>query len=86
MTTSTQDQNDFFLRVFATVAMLGPILLVMIAGALPEGLARGQLIVFGHYGIVAVLAAALVLRTAYGFGFSRAFQLAPSNPNHSVTT
>jgi hypothetical protein len=53
---------------------------------LPEGLARGQLIVFGYGGIVVALATALVLRTVYGLGFSKAFKLAPSNPNHRFAT
>jgi hypothetical protein len=86
MTTSTQHHSDFFLRAFTTVAILGPILLVMIAGTLPEGLARGQLIVLGDGGIVVALATALVLRTVYGLGFSNAFKLAASRSNYSVTT
>ena len=85
MTTSTYDQSDFFIRAAAAVAILGPILLVMISGTMPEGLARGQLIVSGHIGIVVALATALVLRAVYGLGFSKAFKLAASKPNHSVT-
>jgi len=85
MTTRTQDYSDRFIRAFATAAILGPMLLVIITGALPEGLARGQLIVAGNGGIVVALAAALVLRTAYGLGFSKAFKLAAANPNYSVT-
>jgi hypothetical protein len=86
MTTSPRDHSDLFLRAFAAVAILAPIALVMIAGTVPEGLARGQLIVFGYGGIVAALAAALVLRTVYGLGFSNAFKLAASNPNQGFAT
>ena len=86
MTTSTHDNSDFLVRACASVAILGPLLLVMIAGTLPEGLARGQLIVFGDGGIVVALATALILRTVYGLGFSKAFKLAGSNPNHRFAT
>ena len=84
MSTPTQSRGDLFVRAFATLAILGPILLVMIAGVLPEGLGRSQLILFGEGGIVAALAAALVLRAVCGLGFSKAFKLAAANPNYSV--
>jgi hypothetical protein len=80
MTTSTHDHSDFFIRAAAAVAILGPILLVMIAGTLPEGLTRGQVVVFGDGGIVVALATALVLRAVYGLGFSKAFKLAATKP------
>jgi hypothetical protein len=86
MTISTHDHSDFFIRAFAAVAILAPILFVMIAGSLPEGLARGQLIVFGYGGIVLALATALVLRTVYGLGFSKACRLAASKSNHQFST
>ncbi|MGA2707723.1 MAG: hypothetical protein ACLP0B_07395 [Steroidobacteraceae bacterium] len=85
MTTHTLGHNDLFVRAFATSAMLGPMLLVMIAGALPEGPARAELIVSGNGGIVIALAAALVLRAVYGLGFNKAFKLAAENPDYSVT-
>jgi hypothetical protein len=72
MSTATQSRGDLFVRAFATLAILGPILLVMIAGVLPEGLGRSQLILFGDGGIVAAQ------------GFSKAFKLAAANPNYSV--
>jgi hypothetical protein len=81
-----QHQSDFFPRAFATVAMLGPILLVLIAGTLPEGLERGQLIVSGHGAIVAILAASLVLRAVYELGYRRASELAASKPYYLVAT
>jgi hypothetical protein len=73
MTTSTK-KNDgyFFYRALAAVAMIGPILLVFAVGTLPEGLERGDLIVYGHGVLLAVLAAALVLRAVYALGFSKA--------------
>jgi len=85
MSTPTQSRGDLFVRAFAALAILGPILLVMIAGVLPEGPARSQLILLGDGGIVVALAAALVLRAVYGLGFSKAFKLAAANPNYSVT-
>ena len=86
MTTSTKNHNDFFYRVLAAVAMVGPILLVIAAGTLPEGLERGDLIVYGQGVVVAVLATALALRAAYTLGFSKALKSTASEPNYSVTT
>ena len=74
MKTSTKSYSDFFYRALAAVAMIMPILLVFAAGTLPEGLERGDLIVYGHEVVLAVLVAALVLRAAYTLGFSKALQ------------
>ena len=85
MTASTV-QSIFFTRAFTAVAILGPILLVIIAGTLPEGTSvRGDLIVNGHIFIVTALATALVLRVVYGMGFSHARKLLASSPNRSLT-
>ncbi len=81
MTTSTKNHSDFFYRALAAVAMVGPILLVIAAGTSPEGLERGDLIVYGQGVVVAVLASALVLRAAYTLGFSKALKSAASEPN-----
>jgi hypothetical protein len=67
---------DRFVRGIAAVAMLGPMLLVVMAGLLPEGLERGQLVVWGNAGIVVALTLALLLRVAYAMGYTSAFQLA----------
>ena len=64
MTTSTAFQGDFFTRAITAVAILGPILLAIIAGTLPEGM-RGDLIVDGHIFIAATLATALLLRSSW---------------------
>ena len=83
MKTGTNEHSSFFYRALAAVAMIGPIFLVFAAGTLPEGgLERGDLIVYGHGVLLAVLATALVLRT---LGFSKAFKIAVSEPKHSVT-
>ena len=83
MKTVTNEPSSFFNRAFAAVAMIGPIFLVFAAGTLPEGgLERGDLIVYGHGVLLAVLATALVLRT---LGFSKVFKIAVSEPKHSVT-
>jgi hypothetical protein len=52
---------------------------------LPEGLERGDLIVYGHGVLLAGLATALALRAAYTLGFSKAFKIAVSEPKHSAT-
>ena len=74
MITSTKSYSDFFYRRLAAVAMIAPILLVFAAGTLPEGLERGDLIVYGHGVVLAGLATALVLRAAYALGFAKALQ------------
>jgi hypothetical protein len=85
MTTFTKHHSDFFYRALAAVAIIAPILLVFAAGTLPEGLERGDLIVYGYGVVLAVLATALVLRAAYALGFSKALKIAASVPNYSVT-
>jgi hypothetical protein len=85
MTTFTNNHSDFFYRALAAVAMIAPMLLVFAAGTLPNGLERGDLIVYGHEVVLAVLATALVLRAAYSSGFSKAFKIAASEPNYAVT-
>ena len=71
MTVSSPVRSDLFTRALATVAILGPILLVAFCGTLPEG-SRGQLIVDGHAFLVIALATALILRGVYALGFSHA--------------
>ena len=85
MKTSTKSYSDFFYRALAAVAMITPILLVFAAGTLPEGLERGELIVYGYGVVLAILATALVLRAVFRLGFSKAVKLTASEPNHSVT-
>jgi hypothetical protein len=85
MNTTAHNHSDFFTRVIAAVAIIAPVLLIMIAGTLDEGLARGQLIVSGHIAVVSLLAAALALRGTYRLGFTKARELATSRRNHSVT-
>ena len=87
MKTVTNEPSSFFYRALAAVAMIGPIFLVFAAGTLPEGgLERGDLIVYGHGVLLAVLATALALRAAYyTLGFSKAFKIAVSEPKHSAT-
>jgi len=84
MTRSIHERSDSFGRVFSAVAMAGPVALIAIASALSEGLARGQLVVFGCIGITLALGVALALRTAYGLGFRKAFELAVSKQNLEI--
>ena len=74
MKTSTKSYSDFFYRALAAVAIVAPILLVIAAGTLPEDLERGDLIVYGHGVVLAVLATALILRAAYISGFKSALK------------
>ena len=83
--TFTKYHSDFFYAALAAVAMLAPILLVLASGALPEGLERGEVIVFGHGVILAVVAVAMVVRAAYALGFNKALKIAVSESNYPVT-
>ncbi len=83
--TFTKYHSDVFYAALAAVAMVAPILLVIASGTLPEGLERGELIVFGNGVILAVVAAAMVVRAAYALGFNKALKIAVSEPNVSVT-
>ena len=85
MTTFTKYHGDFFYRALAAVAMITPIFLVFAARTLSEGTERGDLIVYGHGAVLAVLVTALVLRAAYILGFKKAFSIVSSELNRSVT-
>src|ERR1022692_2798583 len=86
MTTSTKTHDNFIYGALGAIATIPPILLVVAASAMPEGLERGQFIVHGCGVILAVLATALVLRAAFAFGFSMALKMAASaESNYSVT-
>jgi len=85
MTTFTKHHSDFFYGMLAAAAIIAPILLVFATGTLPEGLERGELIVYGYGIVLAVLATALVLRAAYAVGFSKALKIAASEPKYSGT-
>lgn len=84
MTTFTKNHGDIFYPALAAVAMIAPLLLVSMAGALPEGTARGDLLVSGHAIILAILASGLVLRAAYALGFTRAFNIVAAERRHSA--
>jgi len=85
MTTSTNTHSDFFHRALAAVSIIGPMLLVIAAGTMPESLETGEFVVYGHGIILAILATALVLRAAYVWGFSKAVKMAVAEPTDSVT-
>jgi hypothetical protein len=85
MTTFTKHHSDRFYHALAAVAIIAPILLVFATDTLPEGLERGELIVYGYGVVLAVLATALVLRATYAVGFSKALKIAAAVPNYSVT-
>jgi len=83
--TFTKYQSDVFYGALTGVAMLAPILLVLASGTLPEGVQRGEVIVFGHGVILAVVVAAMIVRAAYALGFNKALKIAVSEPNYPVT-
>jgi hypothetical protein len=83
--TFTKYHSDVFYGALAAVAMIAPIILVLASGTLPEGLQRGEVIVFGHGVILAVVVAAMVVRAAYALGFNKALKIAVSEPNYLVT-
>ncbi len=85
MTTFTKHHSDFYYHAFAALAMIGPMLLVLAAGALPQGLERSELIVDGYGVLLAALAAAVILRAVYAVGFRKALKIAASVSNDSVT-
>lgn len=73
-----------FAPALAALAMLGPILLLVLASSLPIG-QRGQFVVDGHIFLVALLATALTLRAVYEIGFERARKLFAVSANEPVT-
>ncbi len=85
MATMRKNPSDFFYGAFAALAMIGPVLLVIAASKMPEGLEKGEFIVYGHGLLLAVLSTAMILRAAYAVGFSEALKIAASEPNYSVT-
>ena len=88
MSTSTKNGSDltgFFYRAFVVVAMIVPMYLVVEAGAMPEGLERGDFIVNGHGVLLTVLLAALVLRAIFVWGCSKTSKIETSKSNRSVT-
>ncbi|MGA2707184.1 MAG: hypothetical protein ACLQJ0_02745 [Steroidobacteraceae bacterium] len=85
MSTFSKHHSDFFYQALAAITMAGSILLVLVAGTLPEGLERGELIVDGTGVVIAALAGALGLRTAYAVGFRKALKIASAESNYAVT-
>jgi len=84
MTALSNSRSNGFYRALGAIAITGPMLLVFAAGILPDGQGRGELMVYGHAALLAVLAAATVLRATYARGFRKAFQLATAAPGYSV--
>lgn len=85
MSVFSKYHSDSFYRRLTAIAIGGPMLLVLAVGQLPAGLERGDLIVYGHGVVLAIIATALGLRAAYAVGFSRALKIMASAPGKSVT-
>jgi predicted tellurium resistance membrane protein TerC len=83
--TFTKYHSDVFYGALAAAAMIAPIILVLAAGTLPEGVQRGDVIVFGHGVILAVVAVAMVVRAAYALGFNKALKISVSEPHYVGT-
>lgn len=72
---------DFFFWLFGTIATITPISLVIAAGALPEGLPRGDFLVNGHGVLLLSLVAIAGLRISYVLGIrDAAHQLDHARP------
>lgn len=67
MTPTTPRHTYLFDRIFVSISVLSPILMVIVAGMLPEG-TRGAMIVTGHKFLLAILGLALVSRVALMIG------------------
>jgi hypothetical protein len=85
MSTFTKYHGDFFYRALAAVLMIGPVLLIIAAGTMPDDPRTGKLMVYGHGAILAVVAGAMVLRAVYARGFVDAWKIAASEPGYSLT-
>lgn len=76
MTPTTPKNTYLFDRIFVSLAIVSPMLMVIVAGLIPEG-TRGTLIVTGHECLAAILGLALVLRVMYQIGFLHAVERLP---------
>jgi hypothetical protein len=85
MNISSQKQNNFFIRGIASVVIIAPFLLVIAASTMPEGLARGDLIVYGHEAVLAALAAGLLGRAVFALVASKVLNVVAWEPKHSAT-
>lgn len=84
MTPTAPNSTFLFDRIIVSLAIVGPILMVIVAGVMPEG-SRGTLIVTGHEFLAAILGLALLLRIVYGIGFYDAYQRLRDGQRVSVT-
>ena len=85
MTAIPEDNGDLFYGTLVAVVLIAPFLLLFAAGGMPEGIERGELIVYGHGVVLAGAASAMVLRAAYAHGFRKALKIAALERNYSVT-
>lgn len=84
MTPTAPNSTFLFDRIFVSLAIVSPILMVIVAGVMPEG-SRGTLIVKGHEFLAAILGLALLLRIVYAIGFYDAYQRLRDRQRVSVT-
>ncbi|MGA2779659.1 MAG: hypothetical protein ABSF94_19060 [Steroidobacteraceae bacterium] len=84
MHSDTRYRGGSFYRALTAVAIGAPIVLVIAAGTLPEGFERGEFVVGGHGIALAMIVTAMILRTAYSFGFRTALRMAGEAPRYSI--
>jgi hypothetical protein len=75
MTRTTPKITYLFDRIFVSIAICSPILMVIVGGMLPVG-SRGPMIVTGHEFLVGILGFALVPRVVHEIGFARCVRAA----------
>ena len=86
MPTRTAHRDDSFYGALAVAVVVTSFSLVIAAGALPEGrLDRGDLIVYGHGALLAVVTAALIARGVYALILDRLSRTATSVADWSRT-
>ncbi|MGD0493126.1 MAG: hypothetical protein ABSC32_16430 [Steroidobacteraceae bacterium] len=83
MTPTTPKNTNLFNCIFVSLAIFTPILMVIVAGMLPEG-SRGAMVVTGHKFLAAILGLALVLRVVYELGFTHAHKRPAEGRRDSV--
>jgi hypothetical protein len=85
MTTSTKTHSGFFYSALAAIATIGPMLLVIAAGTMPENPKMGEFVVCGYGIVLAVLATTLVLRVAYVWRYRKILKIVAPEPKYSMT-
>ena len=84
MPNAIEHQSQWFFRALIAFLVAAPMILVLIAGSMPVGAGRGDLIVYGHEVILGAGATALLLEAMYAWGFSKAWKTLTLERKHSI--